>query len=104
MEVDPDREQPRVIVLRRDSKGSISNLSGSFIVSCAKIGEARPEKDIIISGIQLHCTFEVTNGIIPMRLSSIDITVQLKNSRVVWQGAQGHGELLPGAVVIEVTI
>jgi hypothetical protein len=87
MEVDPDREEARVIVLCRESEAAISNLSGSFIVACAKIGEARPEKDIIISGIQFHCALEVTKRIIPARLSSIDISVQLKDSRVVWQSA-----------------
>ena len=87
MEVDPDREQLRIIVLCGESKAAISNLSGWFIIACAKIGEARPEKDIIISGIQLRCTLQVPQSIIPPRLSSIDVTAQFKDSRVIWHGA-----------------
>jgi hypothetical protein len=87
MEVDPDRGQPRIIVFSRESKAAISNLPSSLIVACAKISEPGPEKDIIISRIQLHCTLQVPQGIIPPRLSSIDVPGQFKDSRVIWHGA-----------------
>src|SRR5215468_1623340 len=43
-------------------------------------------------------------GIIPAPLSSIDVSVQFKDPRVVWHCAEGDVELIPGTAVIEVTV
>src|SRR3954469_13297548 len=89
-------------IVRLDSERAIQNRF--FLSETAQM--AITERNLLqheaVAWVQINGALQATHGLFLFALAALDITLQLKNTRIIRQGLGGHFQLGQCSVIIEV--